>query len=147
VHKAVWRSDAGVVGHLLAAGADLEACNDNGETSILTYARNISEHCLNNFHNTGEGANTRLEVFKLLLDAGADVGAKDGEGRSVLHALNSRPALGYMAVGKIEAARMLLERGAEVNVKDVEGRTALMVLNRGFEPDLARFLIDSGAEE
>jgi ankyrin repeat protein len=147
VHKAVWRSDAGVVRHLLAAGADLEACNDNGETSILTYARNISEHCLNNFHNTGEGANTRLEVFKLLLDAGADVRATDGKGRSVLHALNSRPALGYMAVGKIEAARMLLERGAEVNAKDVEGRTALMVLNRGFEPDLARFLIDSGAEE
>jgi ankyrin repeat protein len=52
-----------------------------------------------------------------------------------------------MAVGKIEAARMLLERGAEVNAKDAEGKTALMVLNRGFEPDLVRFLIDSGAEE
>jgi ankyrin repeat protein len=147
VHKAVWRSDLEVVQLLLVAHADINSQNDDGETPLISYASNISGHCLNFFHSHGKGSNPRLEVFKLLLDADANLNANDNRGRTALHALTSRPASRHMARGRFLAVRLLIESGVEINARDVEGKTALQSRLRRTDPDLAQFLRDSGAEE
>ncbi|AFM26604.1 ankyrin repeat domain-containing protein [Desulfomonile tiedjei] len=60
-------------------------------------------------------------AVKLLLDAGADVNARDDYGRTALMwAIDSHHSF------REEDVRLLLERGADVHVKDKQGKTALM---------------------
>jgi ankyrin repeat protein len=54
------------------------------------------------------------------MEAGADVNAKDQEGRTAL-----------MYASKGEVAKILIEAGAELNAKDQKGETALLRASRG----------------
>lgn len=78
------------------------------------------------------GRPNRLEIFKRLLSAGANVNAKDEEGLT--------PLMGYTDVGCI---KLLLASRADVNAKDKRGRTALM-LNR-YNENILSLLISAGA--
>jgi hypothetical protein len=57
-----------------------------------------------------------LALVKLLLDKGADVNARDLEGRTVL--MSALP-------GGLAVVQSLVERGADVRAKDPQGRTAM----------------------
>jgi ankyrin repeat protein len=86
----------------LAAGADVNAKDDHGQTPLHAAAR--------------EGLK---EVVELLIAAGADVNAKydDGEGLTPLH---------FAAVfGGKEIVELLIANGADVNAMNDTGRTPL----------------------
>ena len=110
---------------MLAANRDLIAAKDPAGSTLL-------------HHAAGFGA---LETLTLLLDAGADVNAKNRRGSSPLH----------WAIDDEAKVRVLLTRGAAVNARQVEGRTPLyqaatlgngnavirLLLAKGADPNLA----------
>ena len=76
------------------------------------------------------------DFAKMLIEAGADVNAKDRDGKTVL----------MCAATTIytEIAQLLIAAGADVNASDMYGRTALMeAANRGTE--IVQLLIDANA--
>lgn len=82
---------------------------------------------------------SHVEVAKLLIDAGADVNAKDGYGRSPL----------YRNATKADWVSLLLERGADVNSVDEFGNNVAMEavnrIYRGEDWSAIRLLVDAGA--
>ncbi len=80
--------------------------------------------------------------IKALLDAGADVDAKDTDfyyGQTAL----------ILAVreGHTDVVRMLLDAGADVNAKDNNGQTALMVAEAEGHTEIVELLKKAGAKE
>ena len=63
-------------------------------------------------------------VARLLLDRGADIKARNEQGRTSLH------STAYM--GPTEVTRVLLERGADVDAEDNRGRTPFSLANTPF---------------
>jgi ankyrin repeat protein len=78
-------------------------------------------------------------LVALLLEAGANVEAKNPEGQTALMAA--------ARAGGLEAARLLLEAGAEVDAREGwDGQTALMWAAAQHHPDMVDLLIEAGAE-
>lgn len=80
-----------------------------------------------------------VEVFSLLLDAGAYVDAQDKDGYTALMAAAMK--------GHLEAVQILREKGANMNVRDKEGRTALVHATEGNHPKVVEYLRQAGAGE
>jgi ankyrin repeat protein len=83
------------------------------------------------------------EIAALLLDAGADINARNrhkfaGPGNSPLSAAT------YMQ--RADVARFLIERGAEVNQDDNAGFTPLHLAAANGSVEIARLLLDGGAD-
>jgi ankyrin repeat protein len=90
----------------LAAGTDVNAKNDDGETP------------LHMFHGlTGHLRFGYLDIIELLIAEGADVNAKDNEGNTPLH----MAAYG----GVTGSARILIAAGADVNAENNLGMKPL----------------------
>ena len=66
------------------------------------------------------------------LDAGADINAKTGKGKTPLMNAASR--------GHVEIVRVLLKEGALREAKDLEGFTALQLAERYGRQDVVQFL-------
>jgi ankyrin repeat protein len=80
----------------------------------------------------------RLKAVSLLLDAGADVEARDRKGRTILHVVASH--------GDLKAVELLLSGDATVNVPDAQGVTPLHVAVRNGHAAVAALLLDRGAD-
>lgn len=78
-----------------------------------------------------------IDNVKILLDKGADINAKDKEGRTALitAAMNGHPV----------TMKLLLNRGAEINIKDKENKTALIRAAANDNPATVQILLDRGA--
>ena len=74
----------------------------------------------------------------ILFENGADVDAKDNEGRTALFWAASN--------GRVEVVKVLIENGANVDVKDENGKTALHWAALYGHFDVANFLIEKGAD-
>ena len=78
------------------------------------------------------------EITKLLLNAGADVNAKDKQGVTAL--------MKALKNGKPEIIKILLNSGAKVNDKEKEsGVTPLMIAAHSNSPEVIKMLLDAGA--
>ena len=111
------------------------------------------------------------DILALLLEHGADVDSRDGDGSTPLHwaAYHGTLGVGRCALdrgadvnarandkltplsdaarkGHVEFARMLLERGALINVRDDQGRTPLSWAVARGHVQVARLLLEYGAD-
>ncbi|KAL1606531.1 hypothetical protein SLS60_003936 [Paraconiothyrium brasiliense] len=104
-----WSADVRVLKALLYAGADPNERNRLGETPLLCMRTNEPQ----------SGA-----LLHLLLEAGADVNAKDVKGLTVL----SRAISGRSSCrAEDKELEVLLQNGADLNVRDFDGRTLLHI--------------------
>ena len=92
-----------IVERLLAAGADVDARNNDGDTALMKAI-----------------VNSHTAIVRMLLAAGADVDARNNSGGTAL----MKAVLS--AVAPVALVRRLLAAGADVNAKNNLGDTALM---------------------
>ncbi|ETI31111.1 hypothetical protein PPTG_06539 [Phytophthora nicotianae INRA-310] len=108
-----------IVGLLLSKGANANLPNENGQIPL-------------HYHRG------RQEVAELLLDYTRDVNQADNTGSTpLMRAIGGKPSPVVIA--------LLLDHGAKVNTRDVGGNTPLhLAISEGYE-DIARFLLENGA--
>lgn len=138
---------------LIAAGADLEAEDEDGKTPLqlsmegeagvfnllakaganLEAVERTSLHYAARFQPT--------EIVIMLVDNGADVKMRDDNNETALHLA----AIG----GKPETVKFLLERGADPNARAGAGKNAgkgYAPLHFADDPKIAKLLLDEGAD-
>lgn len=80
-----------------------------------------------------------MEVFKLLLDRGADVTYVEPNGSSILTAA--------AGMGKLDVVKLLVTNGADVNQLDGRGESALFRAAQSGHAEVVSFLLQSGANK
>lgn len=141
-----------------AAGADVNAVDSSGETPVMHAIRMLktenirtllalgadpnyggmygpaplTANCLWNYGSPG------AQVTRMLLEAGANVNAADGDGFTAL--------MGAVRYGLEEGVKILVDAGADVNARTNRGRTVLMEAAFNGWGETARFLIERGAD-
>ncbi len=117
------------VKRLLASGANIDARSRGSHTDGMTML------ILAVWHRWGR------ESVQLLIDAGADVNARDERGNTALiYAAEARPAI------NLAVTEMLVKAGADVNIKGEDGMTALMYAAMHDDPRVVKRLLDAQAD-
>jgi ankyrin repeat protein len=116
--------------------------NLNLVSDLIVLGANVDWQDEDNFNRTPLHWATiwgRLEIARMLIDAGADVNVQDDRGMTPPHW-----AARY---GRVEIVRMLIDAGANLNVKDNDGWTPLHWAAIHGEVEIARMLIGAGARK
>jgi ankyrin repeat protein len=101
LHLAAWNNNAKIVKELLKHGAQVNAVNTEGRTS-LHYAFG---HIDNN-----------IEIIQILLEYGAHINAQDKDGNTPLHLA--------VLYGSLEAVEILIKNNADVTIKNNDQKKA-----------------------
>ena len=109
------------VRRLIAAGANVNAKDNNGVTALM-----------------GAAQNNAADVAKLLIEAKADVNAKNNNGVTAL--------MGAAQNNAANVAKLLIEAKADVNAKDNNGVSTLEVATENKAADVATLLTAAGAK-
>jgi ankyrin repeat protein len=117
LRNAILDGDADRVSSLIARGE----VNVNATPSPLILAARFGE----------------VDIMRLLLDAGADIDALDGNGESAFHAV--------VCKNHVAALKLLYERGARVSVVSCNGESLLKVVSHYGDDRMSVFLLDAGA--
>jgi nucleotide-binding universal stress UspA family protein len=113
---------------LIANDAEVDTKDPSGET-YLHYAATAG----------------RTEAVKLLLEAGANVNAKNDFGQTALHRpLDIRNSDYKYRLSK-DTVELLLNKEADVNLKDKDGRTPLHLAAESAGADIVKLLLDKSA--
>src|SRR5262245_31073875 len=173
--EAVKVNDARMVKALLDAGAGVESANLDGETALMLAIKTGELPIVQMLINAGANVNTvekehnqtplmyaaaakknAGEMVKLLLSKGADVKPRSlsydwpshisEEPRVQYHPFGGLTALLYAARdGCYDCVEALIAKGADVNVPTPEGVTPLMIALDNDNNDVAKLLLDHGA--
>jgi ankyrin repeat protein len=173
--EAVKVADARMVKTLLDAGAGVEGANLDGETALMLAIKTGELPIAQMLINAGANVNTvekehhqtplmyaaaakknAGEMVKLLLSKGADVKPRalaydwpshiSEEPRVQYHPFGGLTALLYAARdGCYDCVEALIAKGADVNVPTPEGVTPLMIALDNDNNDVAKLLLDHGA--
>jgi ankyrin repeat protein len=173
--EAVKLSESRLVKMLLDAGSGPEGANDDGQTALMIALKNADLPIVEMLVAAGANVNavekvqnqtplmwaaaaTRNapEMVKLLISKGAKVNARakytdwpsqiTSEPRAQYHAYGGLTVLLYAARGGCYACvEALVGAGADVNLPTPEGVTPLMIALDNNNNDVAKFLMDHGA--
>lgn len=137
----------GVLG-MLGVSAEAETCVwlcDRHFMAIATQERIIQEISKADVNARGKygmtplmwaAENSKAEIVKVLLGAGADVSMRTNDGLT---------ALGFAArYNNAETVKVLLDAGADLNAKDDIGGTPLMLAARWGTAETVKVLLDAG---
>ncbi|MCJ1394626.1 hypothetical protein MMC18_007506 [Xylographa bjoerkii] len=116
------RLDEESVGGLLRAGYDVNARNDKNEVPLHA-ARNLTKYC--------------KPALKMMIDAGANLEAKEINGYTVLFKAMECSTSN-------ETIQALLEGGSDINARDLDGKTLFHLACRTHDVKRVQFLIDAG---
>ena len=157
LEAAVWARHPAALELLLAQGADANARDSEGRTSLMhaaqygdlimmrqLLAKGADANASNRFEQTPLMFAVALEdpaAAALLLDAGADVNARDAAGRSVL--INA--VLASTERGPVVQA--LMRAVADVNARDNDGRSALGLAVKKGDTAITQLLKKAGASQ
>ncbi len=126
-HQAVRDNDVETARRMLAGGAEVNA-------PFQVYYKNSSYTQYSIFDCLDD---SRLDMLKLLIAAGADVNIRDKFDETPLSECCSDFAP--------ECVKLLIAHGANVNSRDAEGSTPIVSAIIGRQPEILRILIESGA--
>ncbi|KAI9836516.1 MAG: hypothetical protein M1837_003288 [Sclerophora amabilis] len=129
----------GLIEPLLDYGVDLEMCNDQGVTPLLT----ACAHCTR-WRYTDIQKKTRETAAIQLLLKGADVSAKDKAGNNAMHFLLKRCYPNDSVWQRL--FWMLVERRVSITAKTADGLTPLLIALKESQPVVAAQLLDAGAD-
>ena len=153
LHVACLYRKLAIVKVLVKAGADvcvttnegttcLMLASNYGHTETVRYLVGLPEvdvHAANNHswtplhHAVKRNNGSHPDVIQVLIDAGADIEAKSGNGRS--------PLLLACEVGKLDALKILVEAGAAVCATDSQGDTCLILATSFGHTEIVRYLV------
>ncbi|MHC5108336.1 MAG: ankyrin repeat domain-containing protein [Planctomycetota bacterium] len=125
---AISAGQVGVVKLLLDHEADANAVDDRGWGSL--------HHAAYHGGRRTAGRGMRLELIKLLLNAGADPGARDAQGRTVYHVA--------AVLGHLDLLQHLPVQGPHVRIKDKLGRSPLHLAAQGNHVGVITWLVEQG---
>ena len=136
-----------IVELLIAKGADVNAKNDSGRTSLNWADKEIADLLRKHGGKTGEELDIsihdaayegNIEAVKQHIADGADVNAKGKYGWAPLHYASD-------GEGKKNVVELLIANDADVNAKDDDGSTPLHVAAYNGHKEIVVLLIDASA--
>src|SRR5262245_17722222 len=166
-------ANVNLVGMLLDAGADANRANEDGETPIMLAARtgavkvaevlvrrganvNARERFRNQTALMWAAAESHPEMVSFLISKGAEVNVR-AEANDWANQMTSEPRVQYRPTGGLTAllyaaragckgcVEALLKGGTDIDMPNPDGMTPLMMAIDNSYYELARYLLDKGA--
>ncbi|KAI9455268.1 ankyrin repeat-containing domain protein, partial [Lactarius psammicola] len=126
---------------LLDHGANLNAGNNGGETSIYQEMEDVNSYHLTPLHLTALYG--WVEMVRVLLDRGATADSEDNLGRTPLHLVAESKYCPWL--DGVHIAQLLLEHGADVNAQDKDNTTPLHAASYYGRVEMVQVLLGHGA--
>lgn len=132
LHRAVYHGDSTntipIIDALLQAGANPKLANDHGSTPL--HLTGWITDSINNKNNDPSQFGRRMQVIKLLVNAGADLNAQDMQGKTLLHLMVDKHDANFIA-------QLIMRYASVINlgIQNRDGLSPFEYAQRLFEPD------------
>lgn len=123
LYTAVLTDNLEAVRQHIKAGSDINVLESTRKSTLLITAAYFG----------------RLEVAKILIDAGAELNIKNNDGATALHTA--------VAFSRTEVAKILIDAGADLNIKNNDGSTALHTAAFFCNVEIVAALLENGADK